>query len=114
VSPSNENRPALVPIFSGDLDLLDLAPAVRARVLGQRVPLDHVVERHLQEPGDAKCDRRAHLRATLRDLNALAVRQWQRPLDGEPVAESGTERAQAREDVLLLGEGQIAVRHGFT
>ena len=47
--------------------------------------------------------------AAFRDLDALAVRQRHRLLDGEPVAEPGMGCAQAREDVLLLGEGQLGV-----
>jgi hypothetical protein len=59
-----------------NLKHLERLPAVRARRLGQRDPLDHVVERHLQELGDAEGDRFAmvhYLHSTALPQNSTRV-----------------------------------------
>ena len=59
------------------------------------------MERHLQELGDSERDRGAHLGPSRSHFDALAVRDRKCALDGEPVAEPSTQRAQRVEDVAL-------------
>lgn len=78
----------IVPLPRGSR--LDHLSAVRARRLGQREALEHIVERDFEELRDTEGDRRTHFGASLCHLDALAVRDRQRALDGEPVAKPST------------------------
>src|SRR5262249_1078486 len=76
-------------------------------------PGDHVVDGRVEHLGDPERDGDAHLAALEHHVDAQAVCQRQRALDGAPFAESRAQRLQAEAHVLLLGEGQISMRHGY-